>query len=94
MAITFSLREIGFPASPGQDGACVARLILDGSATTCAITLPSSHSIKTIKNVVGATIAAANAIGAGIAGTTGVTVTVAAGVSTNQLDVLILGGGT
>lgn len=94
MAITYTLREVGLPASPGQEGCVVARLIQDGTATTVAITLPSSHHIKTIKSAVGCTVAS-NGIGAaGVVATTGFTATIAAGSSGGAVDVLICGAGT
>lgn len=94
MAITYTLKEIGQTASPGQDGAVLCRIILDGSLTSKAITLPATHHIKTIKGVIGAVTVASNGIGNGVAGTTGFTATFSAGTNEHALDVLIVGSGT
>jgi hypothetical protein len=93
MAITYTLLECGLPVSLGQDGAVLARLILDGAATTIAITIPSDHPMKTIKAATGCTVAA-NGIGAaGVASTTGFTATVPAGTSGHAQDIIIWGSG-
>lgn len=75
-------------------GSVVARLILDGSTTSKAITLPSTHHIKRIRAAVGQGTVASDGIGAaGVAATTGFTLTVAAGTNGHALDVLLVGDG-
>lgn len=94
MAITYTLSECGRPTDLGQDGALLCRLILDGSSTTVAITVPVETGMKTIKGIVGSGSVAANGIGSGVAGTTGFTLTTAAGTSGHAVDLLILGSGS
>ena len=97
MAVTYTLQDPapGYPiAAPGQTGGILCRLILDGSVTSKAITLPANASIKTIKGVIGTVTVASNGIGtAGVAGTTGLTATFAAGTSGHALDVILIGDG-
>ena len=93
MAVTYTIIEpAAVKCNPGQAGFAIARLILDGSATTKAITLTADNAMKTILAVVGPTVAS-NGIGTGVAGTTGFTATFAAGSSGHAQDVLLYGLG-
>lgn len=94
MAITVASKEpvCGVPTDAGISGFMKVRLILDGAATSFAVTLVASDPIKTIRGCIGGTshnIPTA----AGVAGTTGFTVKFAAGTNTEFLDLLIWGEG-
>lgn len=95
MATSFTVKTpSGVPAvSPGQDGFALVRIILDGSTTSTAITLPATHPMKTIKGVIGSVTVNADGIGSGVIATTGFTATHAAGTNTHALDVLLFGSG-
>ena len=92
MAVTYTLIDpAAIPTNQGQNGFIIARLVLDGSTTSKAITLTSNNSIKTIKAAVGGT--SNNIPAAGVAGTTGFTAKFAAGTNAEFLDILIYGEG-
>lgn len=76
----------------GNSGYHMVRLVLDGSVTSFAVTLPATSGIKTIRRCFGGT--SHNIPAAGIAAATGFTVKFAAGTNTEFLDLLIQGDPT
>jgi len=95
MAITF--RRIDAPeqvADLGNRGFEAIRLTGDASATTVLVTLPADSGIKTIKGcTVGFGSASHNIPLAGIAASTGFTITFAAAPAAVSFDALIWGDG-
>lgn len=95
MAITF--RRIDTPAltaSLGFRGFEAIRLTGDAAATTILVTLPADSGIKTIKGcIVGFGSASHNIPLAGVAASTGFTITFAAAPAAVNFDALIWGDG-
>jgi hypothetical protein len=87
----------GLPASPGDFGCEVVRLLLDGSSTSKAITLPALSPIKNIYAVVaGGPVCVAAGTTYPVAAGTGVTLNMIAAenpTSTQVIDVLVFGLG-
>lgn len=96
MAITARRIDSVVPTSPGQRGIDLVRLTGDGAATTVVITLGAESDIKTIRGAVCPSRITHNIPVAGVAASTGFTLTLTAATDLGNglfMDVLVVGDG-
>lgn len=94
MAITFRRIDTFVPTSTGQRGADIVRVTGDASATSVLITLGPESDIKTIRAcIVGGGVSSNNIPLAGVAASTGFTLTFGAAPPAVSFDAIIIGDG-